>query len=158
MTSSVILRDVTEGDLPTFFEQQVDPAANHMAAFTREDPSDRDAFMAHWARILRDDTITTKTIISEGHVAGHVAKFERFGKPEVTYWIGREYWGMGIATRALSGFLGDLKVRPLYARAAKDNKASIRVLEKCGFTISGHDKGFAHARGEEIEEAILTLT
>ena len=54
-------------------------------------------------------------------------------------------------------FLGYVKVRPLYAWAAKDNIASIRVLQKCGFTISGEDKGFANARGGEVEEVILIL-
>jgi L-amino acid N-acyltransferase YncA len=41
--------------------------------------------------------------------------------------------------------------------AAKDNVASLRVLEKCGFTVVGYEKGFANARGEEIEEVILEL-
>ncbi len=157
MTSGVLLREVREADLPAFFEQQLDPAANHMAAFTAKDPADRDAFMAHWTKILSDDSITIKTILFEGHVAGHIAKFERFGKPEVTYWIGKEYWGKGLATQALSEFLDGLKTRPLYARAAKDNIASLRVLEKCGFAISGYDKAFANARGEEVAEAICKL-
>ena len=153
----VRLRDVEEGDLDTFFEHQQDPIANHMAAFTAKDPSDRAAFTAHWAKILSDSSVEVKTILFEGHVAGEVAKFERGGQPEVTYWIGREFWGRGIATSALSRFLGDLQVRPIYARAAKDNVASIRVLEKCGFTVCGNDRGFANARGEEIEEVILRL-
>lgn len=157
MASGVLLRDVTEKDLPTFFAQQVDPAANHMAAFTAKQPADRDAFMAHWIRILSDDTVTIKTILVEGRVAGHVLKYEAFGKPEISYWLGQEHWGKGIATEALSAFLGYLEARPLYARAAKDNVASIRVLQKCGFTISGKDKGFANARGEEIEEVVLIL-
>lgn len=155
--SGVALRDVTEEDLATFFEQQLDPLAIHMAAFTTKDPSDKDAFAAHWTKILADDTITIKTILIDGCVAGHVAQFERFGEPEVTYWIGREYWGKGVATEALSEFLRDVKMRPLYARAAKDNVASIRVLEKCGFTITAYETAFANARGEEIEEAILRL-
>jgi RimJ/RimL family protein N-acetyltransferase len=157
LTSGVLLRDVMEDDLPIFFEHQLDPAANHMAAFTSKDPADRDAFTAHWIRILADDTITVKTILFGGQVAGHVVGFERFGKPEVSYWIGKEYWGQGIATQALSEFLGYLEARPLYARAAKDNIASIRVLKKCGFTISGEDRGFANARGGEVEEYILEL-
>jgi RimJ/RimL family protein N-acetyltransferase len=157
LTGSVLLRDVSDDDLPIFFEQQLDPAANHMAAFTAEYPADRDAFTEKWTKILDDDIITKKTILFEGHVAGHVVSFERFGKPEVAYWIGKEFWGKGIATRALSELLSGLKTRPLYARAAKDNIASIRVLEKCGFTISGYEKAFANARGEEIEEAILKL-
>lgn len=154
----VLLREVTDGDLPVFFEQQLDPAANHMAAFTCKDPADRDAFAAHWKKIQGDRSVTIRTILSDGRVAGHVASFERSGEREVTYWIGKEYWGKGIATRALSELLGQLKTRPLYARAARDNVASLRVLEKCGFTVSGHDKGFANARGEEVEEVVLKLT
>jgi hypothetical protein len=51
-----------------------------------------------------------------------------------------------------------VKTRPLYARAARDNFASLRVLEKCGFWIVGYERGFACARGEEIEEVVLELT
>jgi len=159
-TSEVLLRDVAEADLRIFFEYQRDKAANSMAAFTARDPADRDAFAAHWKRILSDDTVLVKTIVLNGNVVGSVAKFvdREFGKPEVTYWIGKEYWGMGLATKALSKFLADIQVRPIYGRAAKDNVASIRVMEKCGFTSSGYDKGFANARGKEIEEVILELS
>ena len=157
MTSDVSLRDVAAGDLPIFYENQLDPDASRMAAFTARDPADRNAFDAHWAKIMGDDTVIIKTILFEGNVAGHVAKFVMFDKPEITYWIGKEYWGKGIATQAAIEFLGEVKERPLHARAAKDNLASLRVLEKCGFVPCGTDKGFANARGEEIEEVILKL-
>lgn len=156
-TSDVLLRDVTISDLPIFFEQQLDKEANHMAAFTAKDPADRDAFMAHWTRILGDETSTIMTILFGGQVAGHVLSYqdEEFGQPEVSYWLGKNYWGKGVATKALSAFLDHVKVRTLYARAAKDNIASQRVLEKCGFILVGEGKGFANARGEEVEEFIL---
>lgn len=153
----ILLRDVTDSDLPVFFEYQLDPDANRMAAFTTEDPSDRNAFAAHWTRILGDETIVTKTILLDGRVAGNILSFEQSGEREVSYWICREYWGRGIATRALSEFLGHVTKRPLYARAAKDNAGSLRVLEKCGFVISGEDKGFSNSRGEEVEEFVLKL-
>ena len=158
-TSDVLLRDVRMSDLPIFFDQQLDPDANQMAAFTAKDPADRDAFMAHWTKILGDETITIETILFNGHVAGSVLSYEdgEFGKPEVSYWIGKPYWGKGVATRALSAFLFHVKVRPLYARVVKDNIASLRVLEKCGFARIGEDKGFANARGQEVEEFILRL-
>lgn len=155
--SGVSLRDATEDDLPVFFEFQLGAEANHMAAFTAKDPADKDAFMEHWRRILADEAITKKTILYDLRVVGNVLSFEQFGEREVSYWIAREYWGKGVATKALSEFLDLIKVRPLYARAAKDNIASIRVLEKCGFTVSGEDKGFSDARGEEVEEFILKL-
>jgi RimJ/RimL family protein N-acetyltransferase len=130
-----------------------------MAAFTAKNPADRDTFDAHWKRILSDEAVVKRTILFEGYVVGSVASFidQEFGKREVTYWIGRKYWGRGIATKALTKFLRELKVRPIYARASKDNTASIRVLEKCGFKITGHGKGFANARGKEIEEVVLEL-
>jgi RimJ/RimL family protein N-acetyltransferase len=157
MSSNVILRDVNEDDLPIFFEQQSDTTANYMAAFTAKDPSDKVAFKAHWEKILDDERIIKKTIIFNGQVAGQVSSFEQFGEPEVSYWIGREYWGKGVATRALSQLLDYVNIRPIYARAAKDNIASIRVLEKCGFKICGEDKGFSNARTEEVEEYVFQL-
>ncbi|GGB42977.1 GNAT family N-acetyltransferase [Fictibacillus barbaricus] len=157
INTSVKLRDVTEEDIPIFFEQQLDSTANYIAAFTAKDPSDKDTFMDHWTKIIADETITIKTIIFNGQVSGHISNFEQFGEPEVSYWIGKEYWGQGIATKALSEFLNYIKIRPLFARAAKDNIASIRVLEKCGFRIISEDKGFSNARGKDVEEFILKL-
>jgi RimJ/RimL family protein N-acetyltransferase len=159
MIGDVLLRDVTEGDLPIFFEQQQDPAANRMAAFTAKDPADRAAFAAKWAKILGDESSTNRTILFGGQVAGSIGAFVApwSGKLEVTYWLGREFWGKGIATNALALFLSAIQARPLYARAAKDNIASLRVLEKCGFTITGYERGFANARGEEVEEVVLEL-
>lgn len=151
------LRDVTPDDLSIFFEYQQNPDANYMAGFTAKDPSDKAAFMAHWHKILADDAVTLKTIIFEGQVVGYVTCFEMFEQPNVAYWIGKDYWGRGIAKQALSQFLEQVKERPLYARVVKDNIGSRRVLEKCGFVISGEDKGFANARNAEVEEFILTL-
>ncbi|HLZ20926.1 MAG TPA: GNAT family N-acetyltransferase [Ktedonobacterales bacterium] len=157
MTSDVLLRDLSEDDLPIVFEQQLDTAANYMAAFTASDPVDHDAFMAHWSRILADDAIIKQVIVFDGQVVGNIASFEQQGEREITYWIGRHYWGKGIATSALNAFLRHVTARPLYARAAKDNIASLRVLEKCGFTRVGEGKGYANARGKEVEEWILLL-
>lgn len=158
MKNELLLRDVLPDDLPIFFEQQLDQEANHMAAFTAKDPTDREAFMAHWHKILAIDTCIIKTILFNGQVAGSVSSYEDEGKPEVTYWLGREYWGKGIATWALKELLTQhSRKRPMYARVAKDNPGSCRVLEKCGFRIIGEDKGFANARGQETEEFLLEL-
>jgi RimJ/RimL family protein N-acetyltransferase len=151
------LRDVVDADLPIFFAHNLDPDANHMAAFTRKDPEDRAAFDAHWKKIRSDPSIVLRTIVFEGRVVGSVASFVMFGDREVTYGIARDDWGKGLATRALTQFLALLSERPLHARAAKDNVASLRVLEKCGFVVTGHDKGFANARGCEVEEVVLRL-
>jgi RimJ/RimL family protein N-acetyltransferase len=151
------LRDVAKDDVVRFFEQQLDADANHMAAFTPKDPWDRDAYTARWDRLLSDETIKKQAILVGGTLVGHIASYEHSGKREVTYWIGKEHWGKGFATRALAEFLRQEPTRPLYARAAKDNGASLRVLEKCGFVRCGEGTGFSNARGEEVEEHALKL-
>jgi RimJ/RimL family protein N-acetyltransferase len=152
------LRDVREADLPIFFAYQLDPDAQAMAAFISKDPANQEAFMAHWHQILADPTTINRTIVVDGQVAGSVSSYHDDGHPEVTYWLGKHYWGKGLATRALSAFLTHANpTRPIYARAAKDNIGSLRVLEKCGFKIIGEDSGFANARGKEIEEFLLEL-
>jgi RimJ/RimL family protein N-acetyltransferase len=140
--------------LPIFFEQQLDPEANQMAAFPARN---RDAFMAHWTKIMADDSVTIKTILFNGEVAGNMVCFTQLGEREVGYWLGKDYWGKGIATQALREFLKLIETRPLYAHVAKHNIGSRRVLEKCGFTVSGEDKYFSQVLGDNIEEYILIL-
>jgi RimJ/RimL family protein N-acetyltransferase len=150
----VRLRDVTEGDLPVFFEDQRDPEANRMAAFP---PRDREAFMVHWMKILRDPSCTVKTILFGDEVAGNIGSWNLHGEPQIGYWIGKNYWGRGIATRALAQFLTLVRARPLFARVAKHNVGSIRVLEKCGFEVVGEDVVPARPGADEIQEFIMRL-
>ncbi len=157
MKTTVQLRDIVDTDLDIFFAQQQEPAGVQMAAFTAKDPSDRVAFDNHWAKIRADESITLQTILYEGDVAGSIVCHSWFGEPEISYWLGEAFWGKGIATAALHKFLSHLPTRPLFARVAQDNIGSLRVLQKCGFVITGEDKGFAQGRGEETAEFILTL-
>jgi RimJ/RimL family protein N-acetyltransferase len=154
MPNNIQLRDVIEADLPIFYEQQLDPEATQMASFPSRN---RDAFMSHWTKIMADESVQLKTILCNGEVAGNIVCFEQLGEREVGYWLGKEYWGKGIATRALKEFLKMIETRPLYAHVAKHNIGSRRVLEKCGFAIAGEDRFFSEFFGKNIDEYILTL-
>lgn len=72
--------------------------------------------------------------------------------------LGELQWGQGIATTALAELIELEPIRPLHADAAADNAGSIRVLEKCGFTVTGKTRCFARARDEEIDLVHLTLS
>ena len=156
-SGQLVLREVEDRDLSVLFEHWTDREAIRMAAFTSPDPDDRSSFDRRWARLRSDDSTTNKVVEIDGRVVGHIASFDLEGHREVTYWIGREDWGRGVATRALQDFLQVEATRPLYARAASDNAASIRVLTKCGFHIVGEGRGFAHGRNEETDEVVLRL-
>ena len=151
------LREVRDEDLPLLFEQWADPVAAHMAAFTAPDHMDPDAFERRWSRLRADETVLNRVIVVDDVVAGTIGSWGDPGEREVTYWIGRSYWGRGIATDALNAFLDVERSRPLHARVVSDNVASRRVLEKCGFRLAEEGRWFANARGAEIDELLLRL-
>jgi RimJ/RimL family protein N-acetyltransferase len=147
LMKSIQLRDVAVGDIPIFYEHQLDADATEIAVFPSRE---REAFTAHWAKIMADESVILKTILFDGQVVGNIVSWEQNGEREIGYWIGKMYWGKGIATQALAEFLGYVKVRPVYAYVAKHNVGSIRVLEKCGFTVIGE-------ANDDVEEFILKL-
>lgn len=154
----IILRKTEITDLEFFFIFQLDNEANYLAAFTSKDPTDKNAFLQKYTKLLNDRTINMQTIIVENSIAGSIAKFEMEGEAEVTYWIDKKFWGKGVVTKALKEFLKNENARPAFGRVAFDNFGSQKVLEKCNFIKIGTDKGFANARQAEIEEFIYKLT
>jgi len=61
---------------------------------------------------------------------------------EIGYWLGEAVWGRGIATEALQAVTAEafrrFELRRVYALPFADNRASVRVLEKAGYTLEGH--------------------
>ncbi|RLL48325.1 N-acetyltransferase [Oceanobacillus piezotolerans] len=62
-------------------------------------------------------------------------------KGELAYWIGKEYWGKGIATEAAKTVLefgfGELGLNRVWAPIMSKNKASSKVMEKIGLKYEG---------------------
>lgn len=150
---AISLRAVEEGDLEIFFAQQADEAARQRAQFPGRA---RDEFMAHWRKIRGDPKCVLRTIVLDGVVTGNVVSWESYGARNIGYWLGREHWGLGIASAAVEQFLREAPDRPLFAHVAKANAASIRVLEKCGFVKVDDDK-FVGLDGEEAIEIVMRL-
>ena len=152
------LRKTVETDLETLFNFQLDDEYNCQAAFTATNYSDKKAYLEKWTRHLTNPSIHSQTILVNGEIAGSVAKYEMDGEPQITYGIGKQFWGKGIATQALQAFLKLEKTRPIFGRTAFDNSRSERVLQKCGFEKIGTEISFANAREKEIEEFIFKLS
>ena len=131
MAPVISIRPIDDADLETLWAQQNDPEANELAGVPARD---RSSFLDHWrTKVLANDSVVKRTILAGNSIAGHCICFERDGKREVGYWLGRAFRGQGIAARALAMFLPHVHERPLYGIVSLANKASIRVLEKCGF-------------------------
>ncbi|ROP37151.1 GNAT family N-acetyltransferase [Saccharothrix texasensis] len=155
--AEVALRPVGDADLDALFEQMRDPESVRMAAFTAEDPDDREAFDLHLAKIRAAHDTTLRAVTLDGRLVGSISSFVVEGDTEITYWLDRSVWGRGIAGRALALFLDTVEVRPLHARAASDNAGSLKVLRRAGFTVVGTEVSYAPAREAEIEETVLRL-
>jgi RimJ/RimL family protein N-acetyltransferase len=154
VTPAVCLRGVEDRDLDVFFDQQADPQAVEMAAFPARD---RDQFAAHWAKLRADDTKVVRTVVADGLVAGNIGSWQQNGQQLLGYWVGREWWGRGVATQALALLVDEVLIRPLYAHVAVHNAGSIRVLDKCGFRRDRVQEAQAPAPDDGIEELIFVL-
>lgn len=147
----VSIRELEDGDLEIFYKQQRDPEPHRLIGTVMRDRGD---FMAHWEKHRKDPAVTLMTILANGAIAGHVVSYVVARRREVGYWIGGEFAGRGIATRALTLFLEAQTERPLYAHVAEQNPASARVLEKCGFERAGVDQRSCPVTQELIAEAV----
>jgi len=154
----IVLRQTGIDDLEWFFQFQLDKEAIQLAAFTPKDPTDKPAYLTKYSKLLDEPTVNMRTILFDNKIVGSISKFEIDGDAEITYWIDKHFWGKGVTTTALKNFLTIENMRPIFGRVAFDNYGSQRVLEKCGFVKIGKDKGFANARGREIEEFIYKLS
>lgn len=134
----IALRPVTPDDLPPLYAHQADPVAAAAAVWT---PRDEPSFYAHWQRIMADPDVVLRAVLAGGALAGSVVSWTHDGRRDVGYWIGREFWGRGVATEALRAFLAVDPHRPLYADPFESNAASVAVLRKCGFTEVARESG-----------------
>lgn len=152
---AIRLRRTEPRDLEALFAIQSDPAANAMAGTK---PRPREVFFSRWDYIFKDPKVNGLVIeLRTGEadtfeLVGSIACFQtdptgsteaaRALEPSeqincVGYWIAREHWGCGIASRALALFLQQETRRPLHATTAANNAASRHILERAGFRCTG---------------------
>lgn len=150
----ITLRETNADDLPVLFAHQADAESATMAAFPSRE---REAFDAHWAKVLATPDGFAHSIFLDGVLAGNVVSFVRDDRRYVGYWIGREFWGRGVATAGLAQFVERVVTeRPLHAHVAVHNIGSIRVLAKCGFVVITDDAPAAPDDG--VAEYLMCLT
>jgi RimJ/RimL family protein N-acetyltransferase len=154
VVSHIRLRNIEQNDLRRLYEFNLDPDANCLAATI---PRSAGAFEAHWENVLADPNVVVKAISVADVLAGYISCFKLDGFDMVGYWVSKDFWGKGIASRALELLLEEVAVRPLHARVATSNRASLRVLQKCGFVVQSVQMSPADDRFLECEEAFLVL-
>lgn len=117
-----------------------------------------------WLAVTTAETRSIYLAIEvEGILAGgmgvEVLDGERAGTALFGYWLGRAYWGRGIATDA-SRTLADVALglgglRRLEASVFAPNVASARVLEKSGFQLEGRLRSYYLDREKHLCDGLL---
>jgi RimJ/RimL family protein N-acetyltransferase len=83
------------------------------------------------------------------------------GAGEIGYWIAKSHWGQGYATEAMQLAIGYCRAKNLCVGLrsiiAEDHAASRRVVEKCGFELTGHEIQKFPARGRLQRVAVYEL-
>ena len=80
---------------------------------------------------------------------------------EIGYWLGEDHWGKGIATaavRAISDYaFANFDVCRIYATVFESNPASIRVLEKAGYSCEGRHRKAVTKNGITMDSLMYAL-
>ena len=119
-----------------------------------------------WLRTVEQMTPETQFAISIGGAAvGGVGVtllddvHHRTG--EIGYWLGEEYWGQGIATAAVRAMTDHAfcayRVCRIQAAVFEWNPASMRVLEKAGYTLEGRLRRSVTKDGKTIDQFLYAI-
>src|SRR5947209_5924853 len=114
----LVLRKTEPADLDVLFAFQADEDAAIMAAFMGENWRDKATYLAKWERFLADKTVDSRTILWNDQVAGSLGTWEMDGAPQISYVIGKSFWGQGIASAAIRQYLSTVSRNPIYGRVA----------------------------------------
>jgi len=103
-------------------------------------------------------------VIRDNNIAvGSIGYFKRTEDAplEIGYWIGKDYWGKGIATKALNLAVDAMRANgitgKLVATTMIDNLSSRHILLKCGFKEIGTERFMSPARCVEVEGAVHAI-
>ena len=117
----ITLRPVEPSDVDVFYDHQADTGRGRRWRRSRRATAPRISNIGRSASWRIPDGIV-RTIVVDGAVAGNVLSWL---DPEMGrllgYWIGREFWGQGVATAAVSAYLAEVRERPIQAFVAAHN-------------------------------------
>ncbi|WP_299490025.1 GNAT family protein [Acaryochloris sp. IP29b_bin.137] len=141
----ITLRDYERTDLDSLLALANNKRVSRYLVYTFPYPYTR-ADAEWWiSEGVKAEESVTKVIEYNGAFTGSIGLTRQAGwrdhLAEIGYWLGEPFWGKGIATQAVQQMtdhaFSDLQLQKLYAPILAPNKASMRVVEKCGYELEG---------------------
>jgi len=163
-TERLVLREVADRDVEAVFELESDPVAmRYWSRPPMQDPAEARASVERAKGFFASRTGLRWSIClpADDGMLGQVSLFnfhEQSGHAEVGYGLVRRHWGRGYMHEALVAVadlaFGPLGLRRLEADIHPSNEASIRALERLGFTREGLLRERWQV-GDEISDSLL---
>ncbi len=156
------LRGLRAGDAERMAALANDPGVLRMTS-SMPSPYDVDDARSFIARCAENDPERARTFAIDHAEAGYIGTlgFSPSAEgSELGYWLGRDYWGQGLATEAATAALSwarDVwKKKFVLAGHFADNSKSGEVLIKAGFLYTGVVKRmYSRARGEDAPSRMM---
>lgn len=113
----------------------------------------------------KDDPVNIFAIEVDGRAVGGIGIHPQWDvnrkNAELGYWLGEEYWGLGIITNAVKQIVdfafGTYDITRVYARPFGNNIASQKVLQKAGFTLEAKIEKGIFKNNEFVDELIYAV-
>jgi len=126
-------------------------------------PADADTWLAH---VRRQRPVTSFAIAVDGEAAGGIGLAPQRDvhrrSAEVGYWLGEAFWNRGIMTAAVREFttyaFDSFDLLRIYAAVFSSNPASMRVLEKAGYTREGVLRRSVVKDGQVLDQVLYAVT
>jgi RimJ/RimL family protein N-acetyltransferase len=165
-SGSILVRQWEEADVESLSAQANDRAVWLGLRDAFPHPYSLDDARRYIATARQRSRQSSFAIEAAGRLAGGIGytehpDVERIGA-EVGYWLGREFWGRGIATAALRlvtehAFRVNPELRRLWAVPYSSNPASARVLEKAGYRREGTLRQSAIKDGRVLDQWMYAI-
>lgn len=168
-TDRLTLRPLRASDAPAMQQFASDFDVSRMLAQVPHPYPDgeAEAFIAEVVDL--DDSLPFRVFaIDDGKFAGTIALAadgEAFkgGEARLGYWLGRPFWGRGLATEAVRALLKHyafsiLGLGRVTAGVFDDNPASTRVLLKVGFRHEGEEMRWSEARRTNVRHLLYGIS
>jgi [ribosomal protein S5]-alanine N-acetyltransferase len=145
-------RDIHDRTLRIPFPYTESDAAEWLALFAKA--TEQHGQPAHFAIRTGDDTLIGGCGLNDFEIG-------KSHRSEVGYWLAKPYWGRGIMTavvqRLCQHAFEDFGLVKITAHVFPPNRASARVLEKCGFLQEGYLQKHFLKDGKFIDARLFAL-
>lgn len=166
-TKRLVLRLINKRDLPALFAVNGDEEVfRYSPRESWKTQADGEAWFSRVIAFRKSGTTIQFVIVLRdgGRPIGTLAIFhfeESVGSAEIGYVLGREHWGKGLMKEALTGVVEfgfeTLGLKRLEAELDPRNKASVKVLERVGFSHEGHRRRNYFSKGEVTDAGLYGM-